>query len=316
MRLLITGGAGYLGSHAVRGLLDAGHEVVVLDDLSSGHADAVDPRARLVRADLFDPEALDEALRDRDAVLHFAARSDVAESVRAPEAYHRANVVATEVLLEAMARRGVHRLLFASSAATYGAPLRVPIAEDTHQRPISPYGRTKLAAERLLAALPPAFGHASLRFFNVAGCAWGLGERHQPENHLIPVALEVALGRREAVRIHGDDHPTPDGTCVRDFVHVADLVEAHRRVLEALRPGDRRVYNVGSGRGWSVREVIAAAERVTGRPIRVEVGPRREGDPPVLVTDPGRITAALGWRADRSDLATMIASHWDWLRAR
>lgn len=319
MRVLVTGGAGYIGSHAVRASLDAGHQVTVLDDLCTGHAEAIDARARFVRGSLTDRRALLDALEGAEAVMHFAARSIVAESCRIPLLYWSTNVGGTVALLDGMREAGVKRLIFSSTAATYGTPAVVPIPETCPQRPINPYGASKLAVERLIAdhaAAEPGFAYAALRYFNVAGCAWGLGEAHDPETHLVPILLEAALGRRPHVTVFGRDYDTPDGTCVRDYVHVRDLVDAHLGVLAALQPGDARAYNIGSGRGWSVREVIDAAHRVTGIAFPVVDGPRREGDPAVLVTDPSRIRAELGWTATRSDLATILGDHWSWTRTR
>ncbi len=315
MHVLVTGGAGYIGSHATRALLDAGHRVRVYDNLSTGHRQAVDPRAELVIGDLRDRDTLARALDGMDAVLHFAARSLVAESVREPLAYWNNNVGGSLSLLQTMTERGVRRLIFSSTAATYGIPEVDPITEDCPQHPINPYGSSKLAVERLIqdhAASQRDFSFASLRYFNVAGCAWGLGEDHHPETHLIPIVLQCAAGRRDAIAIFGTDYPTPDGTCIRDYVHVRDLVDAHVVVLEALRPGDARVYNIGSGRGWSVREVIEAAKSVTGTDFTVKEADRRPGDPATLVTDPSRITAELGWRTRHSDLRVILADHWAW----
>ncbi|MCB9670353.1 MAG: UDP-glucose 4-epimerase GalE [Alphaproteobacteria bacterium] len=315
MKVLVTGGAGYIGSHAVRALLDAGHDVRVLDNLSTGHRVAVDPRAELVVADLRETDAVTEALFDRDAVLHFAARSLVAESCERPLLYWDNNVGGSVSLLTAMERAGVERILFSSTAATYGVPAVSPITEDTPQRPINPYGASKLAVEAALhdvSGSRPAFAFAILRYFNVAGCAWGLGEDHDPETHLVPIVLQCASGRRPRVAVFGTDYATPDGSCVRDYVHVRDLVDAHLVVLEALQPGDRRIYNIGSGRGWSVREVMAAAKTATGVDFEVVEGDRRPGDPASLVTDPSRIASELGWRTRHSDLGEILTSHWSW----
>ncbi|MEZ4322094.1 MAG: UDP-glucose 4-epimerase GalE [Myxococcota bacterium] len=319
MRVLVTGGAGYIGSHATRALLDAGLAVTVLDDLSTGHADAVDPRARFVHGSLHDPSAVGGALEGCEAVLHFAAFSIVSESCERPLDYWRNNVGGSLNLLRAMEDRGVRRLLFSSTAATYGIPDTMPIHEDASQRPINPYGATKLAVESAIrdhASASPGFAFAILRYFNVAGCAFGLGERHFPETHLVPIVLQAASGKRSHVSIFGTDYDTPDGTCVRDYVHVHDLVDAHIEALLALQDGDARVYNVGSGRGWSVREVMEAAKEVTGVDFEVKTGTRRAGDPPVLVTDPGRIRKELGWSARRSDLRQILADHWEWSRSR
>lgn len=320
MRVLVTGGAGYIGSHAVRALLRAGHEVVVLDDLSTGHRAAVDPGARLVVADLRDRGALCEALAGTDAVVHFAARSVVGESVRAPLDYWDVNVTGSLALLRAMAEQGVRRLVFSSTAATYGIPERMPITEDVPQRPINPYGASKLAVERAIRDLldaDPRWSAAILRYFNVAGCAadGSLGEDHQPETHLVPLVLQAAAGRRPHVTLFGTDYDTPDGTCIRDYVHVEDLVAAHLVALDALRPGELRVHNVGIGRGYSVREVVASVRRVTGRDFEVREGPRRPGDPPRLVTDPSSLVAELGWRPRYTDLDAIVRTAWAWALA-
>jgi UDP-glucose 4-epimerase len=317
MQVLVTGGAGYIGSHAVRALLDAGHTVRVLDNLSTGHRIAVDPRAPLIEADLLDTEAVVRALEGCDAVLHFAASSIVSASCTDPLAYWHNNVGGSNSLLRAMRRVGVGRLLFSSTAATYGVPTVETIVETTPQQPINPYGETKLAVERMIAdhaRATPGFSYAVLRYFNVAGCAWGLGEDHSPETHLVPILLQCAAGLRDRMYIFGTDYPTPDGTCVRDYVHVRDLVDAHVVVLDALAPEDHRVYNIGSGRGWSVREVMTLAREVTGVPFEVVEGDRRAGDPAQLVTDPSRIAHELGWRTQHSDLRTILTSHWAWTR--
>lgn len=317
MRLLITGGAGYIGSHAVRAALDAGHVVTVLDDLRSGHAKAVDVRARFVRGPVQDAQALDDALRDQDAVLHFAASSIVGESVVRPLAYWSNNVGGAIALLEGMSRAGVKRLIFSSTAATYGVPSRMPITEDTPQHPINPYGATKLAVERLLqdqVGADPELAVAMLRYFNVAGCAWDLGEAHDPETHLVPLILQTALGLRPRVSVYGTDYPTPDGTCIRDYVHVVDLVTAHLRVLDVLRPGRADAYNVGTGRGWSVREVVDAAREVTCVDFEVVEAPRRPGDPPSLVTDPHLLFTETGWRPRHSEMEQILRSHWAWVQ--
>jgi len=320
MRVLVTGGAGYIGSHAVRALADAGHEVVVLDDLSTGHRAAVDGRARLFEADLRDRRALDEVLPGVDAVVHFAARSVVSESVRRPLDYWDVNLTGSLALLRAMSDHGVRRLVFSSTAATYGIPDRMPITEDVDQRPINPYGASKLAVERAIRDVldaDPTWSAAILRYFNVAGCAsdGSLGEDHQPETHLLPIVLQAAAGRRSHVTLFGTDYDTPDGTCIRDYVHVEDLVAAHLVALEALRPGDLRVHNVGIGRGYSVREVVDAVRRVTGRSFDVREGARRPGDPPSLVTDPSSLVGSLGWRPRHTDIDAIVRTAWAWVQA-
>jgi len=329
MNFLVTGGAGYIGSHATRHFLDAGHDVVVLDDFSRGHRAAVDAIARaagrrpvVAERSLAETGALAALLREHaiDCVVHFAAFANVGESVEHPLRYYRNNTAGTLSLLEAMAESGVNRLVFSSTCATYGEPAAMPIVETMPQHPVNPYGASKYFIERMLAdhaAARPEFACAALRYFNVAGCAedGALGEDHDPETHLIPVTLQVALGRRPRLAIFGTDYPTPDGTCVRDYIHVEDLVEAHGVVAEALEPGDVRAYNLGIGRGHSVREVIEAARRVTGHPVPAEEAPRRPGDPPELWADASKIERELGWSARRRDLDDIVASAWRWFRA-
>jgi UDP-glucose 4-epimerase len=319
MTILVTGGAGYVGSHMVRTLLRAGRRVVVVDDLSSGPAEVVPEAVRLVRADVADRATMTRLLREEriDAVMHFAARIEVGESMRDPRRHWTGNVVASIALLDATLDAGVARFVFSSSAAVYGAPLREPIDEDHPLDPVSVYGQTKLAVERVLASYGRAYGlsWAALRYFNAAGAApeGDLGERHEPETHLIPVVLETALGRREHVHVHGDDYPTPDGTCVRDYIHVLDLCEAHLAALDWLaRGGDSGAFNLGTGKGASVREVVACAERVTGRPVRVMVGPRRPGDPAMLVASCERAARVLGWRPARVTLEEILRDAWRW----
>ncbi|MHC5114060.1 MAG: UDP-glucose 4-epimerase GalE [Planctomycetota bacterium] len=326
MNVLVTGGAGYIGTHAVLRLLEGGHAVTVVDDLSRGHREAVrrlEPLGDLVfvESDVGARERLAEVLRERgvDLVMHFAALAYVGESVQRPLAYYRANAAGTLALLEAMDDAGVARLVFSSSCATYGEPTEddVPISETCPQVPINPYGRSKLAAEQMIAdaaARSPSFAATILRYFNVAGCdgQGRLGEDHRPESHLVPVCLEAALGQRPRVAIHGTDYPTPDGTCIRDYVHVDDLIDAHVTAMDALAPGTVRAYNVGVGHGHSVREVIDACRRVTGVAFDVVESDRRAGDPPVLYADAAKIRGELGWSATRRDLDATIADAWRW----
>jgi UDP-glucose 4-epimerase len=317
VKLLVTGGAGYVGSVNAAHLVDAGHEVVVLDDLSTGHRDAVPDAARFVEADL--AEAADRVLAEGfDGVLHFAAKSLVGESVQKPGLYWRGNVVTTIALLDAMVAHGTPRLVFSSTAATYGEPEQVPIREDAATRPTNPYGASKLAIDHAIGSYAPAHGIAatSLRYFNVAGAHGHIGERHVVETHLIPLVLQVATGQRDVVRIFGDDWPTPDGTCVRDYIHVDDLATAHLLALSGARPGEHAIYNLGSGSGFSVREVVEACRAVTGHPIPVEVAPRRSGDPAVLVASSAAATAALGWHPEKTDLHTIISDAWRFTRER
>ncbi|MCK2221387.1 UDP-glucose 4-epimerase GalE [Actinomadura sp. ATCC 31491] len=309
MRLLVTGGAGYVGSVVAAQLVEAGHEVTVLDDLSTGHQDAVPEGARFVRADI--AEAGD-ALDGMDAVLHFAAKSLVGESVEKPDLYWANNLGGTLALLEAMRDKGVGRIVFSSTAATYGEPERSPIEESDPTRPTNPYGATKLAVDTALTAFARlrGLGAVSLRYFNVAGAYGRFRERHTVETHLIPNVLKVATGERDAVNVFGTDYPTPDGTCVRDYVHVTDLSRAHLLALEAITPGEHKIYNLGSGSGFSVREVISVCREVTGHEIPAVVAERRAGDPAVLVASSAKIQRELGWKADRPALRDIVSDAW------
>jgi UDP-glucose 4-epimerase len=322
-RILITGGAGYVGSVSAEAFLAAGHEVVVLDDLTTGHRAAVPTGAVLRQGTYIDGDALARLLEnDRiEAILHCAARSLVGESIREPAKYFRENVAGGVALLEAARSSGVERIVFSSTAAVYGVPDSTPIPENAPLRPINPYGESKRAFESALAWYGRAYGlrTASLRYFNVAGATETLGEDHDPETHLIPNVLAAAEGR-SGLTVFGDDYPTPDGTCIRDFIHVSDLAEAHLQALAATTPGDSRtdeplVCNLGNGGGFSVREVLSAAEAVTGRTISFTVGGRRAGDPPVLVARSTRAADVLGWRPERPTLAEMVGSAWTWRQA-
>jgi UDP-glucose 4-epimerase len=317
VRVTVTGGAGYIGSHAVRELMEAGHEVTVLDDLSRGHRAAVPRGARLVEGDLGEAAALDAALAGAGGVVHFAGLLSVADSMTDPAAYYRANVVKGLALLEAMERAGVPLVVFSSSCATYGTPVSTPMAEDHPQRPINPYGATKLAFERALADYAGAgkLKAVALRYFNAAGCHpdGSLGEDHRPEEHIIPRAIRAALGGEERLHIHGDDYDTPDGTCVRDYVHVQDLAQAHVAALRAAE-APFRAYNLGTGRGHSVREVIRSVARVTGREVKAAVGPRRPGDPPVLVASAERARAELGFEPRWTELDAIVETAARWMR--
>jgi len=317
LRLLVTGGAGYVGSVVAAQLLDAGHETVVLDDLSKGHADAVPEGARLVRGSLLDEPFVTETLAEGfDGVFHFAALSLVAESVEEPERYYRNNVGGTLNLLDAMGEAGVPRLVFSSTAAVYGEPEEVPIPETAPTAPTNPYGSSKLAVDRLIGHVAGARGLAatSLRYFNVAGASGRFGEDHHPETHLIPIVLQAAAGGRGPVKIFGTDYPTRDGTAVRDYIHVEDLGRAHLLALEAAKPGEHRVYNLGNGSGFSVLQVVEAARIVTGEDIRAEEAPRRAGDPPELVASSDAIRADLGWEPEKPGLEAMISDAWAWMR--
>lgn len=320
MRVLVTGGAGYIGSHAVRWLMAAGHDVWVFDNLSRGHRQAV-PADRLIVGELADRRAVEEALRTRrvDAVMHFAAYALVGESVADPALYYANNVGCTLTLLEAMRAVGVARIVFSSTTATYGVPQAIPITEDAAQTPINPYGFTKLVMERALEDYAQAYGlgFAALRYFNAAGAtpAGDLGEDHDPETHLIPIVLQVALGQRPQVTIFGEDYPTPDGTCIRDYVHVDDLADAHVKALERLEPGRPLKLNLGTGRGHSVREVIDACRRVTGHAIPASVGARRPGDPPELVADSRRARDLLDWTPRYTAIDEIARTAWAWHRS-
>lgn len=354
MNVLVTGGAGYIGSHAVQRMLRDGHTVVAVDNLFRGHREAIrrleagavgaGGRLRFYEADVGDRNRMHEIIVDHKvtSVLHFAAMAYVGESVTQPLRYYRNNTAATLGLIEAIEMSGgqVERLVFSSTCATYGEPseANIPIRESCPQAPINPYGASKLFSERMLfdyaaskrmaaeskgvrGALSGggsgAFAFAALRYFNVSGCdrSGVLGEHHEPETHLVPVVLEVALGKRERITIFGTDYPTPDGTCIRDYVYVEDLIDAHVRVLESLKPGEERTYNLGIGKGYSVREVIEAARRVTGHAIPTVEGARRAGDPPRLFADPRKIQAELGWRAKTTDIDEIVATAWGWMKA-
>jgi UDP-glucose 4-epimerase len=317
MRILVTGGAGYVGSHMAHMLVRAGHYVVVVDDLSAGHLASVPARAVFVHAGVAEREKVGEALRAHriEAVLHFAGRIQVGESVSDPRRYYAGNVGASLALLDAVLDAGVKQFVLSSTAAVYGDPERVPIGEDHPTVPVNPYGDTKLAIERMLAAYGRAYGlrWAALRYFNASGAdvEAGLDERHDPETHLIPIVLDAALGRRLHVTIFGDDYDTPDGTCIRDYVHVLDLADAHGKALAHLAAGgEGGAFNLGTGKGHSVAEVVEVARRVTGRAIRVEKGARRAGDPPRLVASPARAERVLGWRAERASLEGIVRDAW------
>jgi UDP-glucose 4-epimerase len=315
VKLLVTGGAGYIGSVVAAQLLAEGHEVTVLDDLSTGHDDAVPDGAKLAAVSLLDPETLTSTLGEGyDGVLHFAAKSLVGESVARPELYYRNNVCGTLNLLDAMRAAGVRRLVFSSTAAVYGEPERTPIPETAATVPTNPYGNSKLAIDRLIADESAAHGlaAASLRYFNVAGASGRYGERHTTETHLIPIVLQVAAGERASVEVFGADYPTADGTAVRDYIHVEDLGHAHLLALAAVTPSSHAVYNLGNGTGFSVREVLEVARRVTGHPIPAREAPRRPGDPAILVASCAKIRAELGWTPAKPDLESMVGDAWTW----
>ena len=317
MRVLVTGGAGYIGSVVTEELIKDGHDVVVYDNLSKGHRAAVHEKAEFIEADLIDSETLRRVFTEHrvEAVIHMAASSLVGESVQQPAKYYRNNVVAGLNLLDVMNETGVKRIVFSSTAATYGEPEKQPIEETDPTIPTNPYGASKLAFEQALGWYDKAYNlrFASLRYFNAAGTTELFGEDHDPETHLIPIILQAALGKRPHVEIYGDDYPTRDGTCVRDYIHVIDLARAHILALRALDEGSR-IYNLGcGGDGYTVREVIDAAREVTGREIPIRVGPRRAGDPAVLVASSDKIKSELDWKPEKQDLKEIVASAWNWL---
>ena len=319
MKLLVTGGAGYIGSIVAQQLLDAGHEVVVLDNLSRGHRAAVPAGARLAEVDLLDAARVRETLAEGfDGALHFAAYALVSESVARPELYYRNNVVGSLNLLDALRAADVKRLVFSSTCAVYGEPEKVPMDESTPTRPVNAYGASKLAVDGMIGdeCRAHGLGAVSLRYFNVAGASGCLGEDHEPETHLIPNVLRAAQGINEAVQIFGTDYPTLDGTAVRDYIHIEDLASAHLLALEGARGGEHRIFNLGNGNGFSVREVIDAAREVTGLEIPVREAPRRPGDPPQLVAASGRIRAELGWEPRKPALAEMVADAWAFAQSR
>lgn len=317
MNVLVVGGAGYIGSHAVKMLREAGHQVWVYDNLSRGHRAAV-PTETLIVGEVADRAKLVATMRDKriDAVMHFAAFALVNESVSDPALYYRNNVVAALELLDAMREANVMRIVFSSTTATYGEPEVMPIGEATLQQPINPYGFTKLVVERALTDYAAAYGlgFAALRYFNAAGAypSGEIGEDHDPETHIIPIVLQVALGQRERITVYGDDYPTLDGTCVRDYVHVCDLADAHLRALTRLEAGKGICVNLGTGRGTSVREIIEACREVTGHAIPEVAGPRRAGDPPELVADARRAKSELGWEPQYRDVRSIVETAWNW----
>jgi UDP-glucose 4-epimerase len=341
VKILVTGGAGYIGGTVAGLLIDKGHRAVLFDNLSHGHRDLLPAGAEFVQGELADRAALEGlfiAARKRgepfDGVLHFAALIEAGESMQRPGLYFRNNTAGTLALLEAMVAEGPRRLVFSSTAAVYGEPESIPIQEDAHLLPTNPYGESKLLVEQMLGWFHRIHGlrYASLRYFNVAGAPEGpggvtRGEAHEPESHLIPLVLDVALGRRSSIRIYGDDYPTPDGTCIRDYIHVSDLANAHLLALKALDAGSEGapsatgtfsplIYNLGNGRGFSVREVIESARRVTGHPIPAETHPRRPGDPAVLVASSEKAMRELGWKPSYTQLDEIVRTAWLWHQKR
>ncbi len=317
MKILVTGGAGYVGSHAVHLLQQAGHEVWVYDNLSRGHRAAV-PEGRLIEGHVGDRDRVETVLREKsiEAVMHFAAFAAVGESVEKPALYYRNNVIETLQLCEAMQAADVKQLVFSSTTATYGEPSKIPITEDEPQKPINPYGFSKLVIEQALADYAQAYGwsYAALRYFNAAGASpvFDIGEDHDPESHLIPVILQVALGQRETISVFGDDYPTPDGTCIRDYIHVDDLGAAHLKALQQLEPGKGLQLNLGTGHGASVREVIDACRSVTGHEIPTVIAARRPGDPPELVADSSLAQRVLDWQPQYMDVGSIVETAWRW----
>jgi len=330
VKILVTGGAGYIGGTVASLLLSRGHNVFVLDNLSHARRTMVPAGSEFICCDISDRSQIENlfstAARNGspfDAVMHFAALIEAGESMRSPETFFRNNTASTLALIEAMLACGPRRLVFSSTAAVYGEPENVPIPESAKLKPTNVYGESKLLVEHMLSWFNQIYGfrYASLRYFNVAGAPEGpdgvtRGENHEPESHLIPLILDVALGRRESIRIYGDDYPTPDGTCVRDYIHVSDLAEAHLLALQALEIKDRMIYNLGNGHGFSVREVIESAQRVSGKPIKVETHPRRPGDPAVLVAGSDLAANELGWKPKYSQLDDIVRTAWAWHQKR
>ena len=318
MRILVAGGAGYIGSVVSAELLRAGHQVVVYDNLSHGHRRAVPRGAEVITGEIGDRAALDRAFQQHrpEAVMHFAALIEAGQSMQAPERYFRNNTASTLTLLECMLQQGTRRLVFSSTAALYGNPGRTPIEEDAPLCPTNAYGESKLLVERMLGWFHQIHGlrYASLRYFNAAGAAGDLGEDHRPESHLVPLVLQVAQGKRPSIAIYGADYDTPDGTCVRDYIHVADLAAAHLLALDALAGREQLIYNLGNGRGFSVRQVVEVARKVTGHAIPAKDAPRRAGDPAVLVASSEKIRRELGWQPRSAELEQIVASAWEWRR--
>ncbi|MBV7301625.1 UDP-glucose 4-epimerase GalE [Corynebacterium sp. TAE3-ERU2] len=312
MNILVTGGAGYVGSVCAQVFIEQGHSVTVIDNFSTGNREAVPAEATLVEGDVRDVAATVLREHNIDAVAHFAARSLVGESVEKPEEYWQHNLVTTLALLDAMRENGVNNLVFSSTAATYGEPKTVPITEDMPTAPTNPYGATKLSIDYAITSYCHAYGlgATSLRYFNVAGAYGTIGENREVETHLIPLVLQVALGHRDKIMIFGDDWPTEDGTCVRDYIHIRDLADAHLLALESNSSGEHRIFNLGSGEGYSVAQVIDACREVTGHPIPAEVAPRRAGDPATLIASSAKAMDQLGWTPTRTDLRTIVQDAW------
>ena len=319
MAILVCGGAGYIGSHAVHALIEKGEQVVIVDNLQTGHRGALNPKAKFYEGDIRDASVLDKIFTENkvEAVIHFAANSLVGESMEKPLLYFNNNVYGMQVPLEAMVRHGVDKIVFPSTAAVYGEPKRVPIHEDDETCPTNTYGETKLTMEKMMKWVSRANGvrYVSLRYFNAAGALpdGSIGEDHATETHLIPLILQVPTGRRDHITVFGDDYPTPDGTCLRDYIHVVDLADAHVLALEYLRKGGASdIFNLGNGQGFSVKEMIAAAEKATGRSIKVEIGARRAGDPAQLIASSEKARSVLGWKPQFTDVEQVIGTAWRW----
>ncbi|MDD6598396.1 UDP-glucose 4-epimerase GalE [Anaerovibrio sp.] len=319
MSILVCGGAGYIGSHTVHQLVEKGEDVVIVDNLQTGHMGAVNPKAKFYKGDIREAEVLDRIFTENkiDAVVHFAANSLVGESMTNPLKYFNNNVYGMQVLLEAMVRHGIDKIVFSSTAATYGEPERIPIMEDDRTEPTNPYGQSKLIMEKMMKWVSLANGirYVSLRYFNAAGAIedGSIGEDHSPETHLIPLILQVPLGKRDHITVFGEDYPTPDGTCLRDYIHVLDLADAHVLAIDYLRRGGEcNIFNLGNGQGFSVKEMIEAAKEATGLDIKVEIGERRAGDPAQLIASSEKARKVLGWQPKFTDVKAVIGTAWKW----
>ena len=319
MSILVCGGAGYIGSHTVYQLVEKGEDVVIVDNLQTGHMGAVNPKAKFYKGDIREAEVLDRIFTENkiDAVVHFAANSLVGESMTNPLTYFNNNVYGMQVLLEAMVRHGIDKIVFSSTAATYGEPERIPIMEDDRTEPTNPYGQSKLIMEKMMKWVSLANGirYVSLRYFNAAGAIedGSIGEDHSPETHLIPLILQVPLGKRDHITVFGEDYPTPDGTCLRDYIHVLDLADAHVLAIDYLRRGgESNIFNLGNGQGFSVKEMIEAAKEATGMDIKVEIGERRSGDPAQLIASSEKARKVLGWQPKFTDVKAVIGTAWKW----
>ncbi len=317
MAILVCGGAGYIGSHAVHQLIEKGESVVIVDNLQTGHRDAVHPKAKFYEGDIRDADVLDKIFTENaiDTVVHFAANSLVGESVEKPLKYFNNNVYGMQILLESMVKHSVDKIVFSSTAAVYGEPKRIPILEDDPTEPTNPYGESKRIMEKMMKWVSRANGvrFVSLRYFNAAGAIedGSIGEDHNPESHLIPLILQVPMGKREHITVFGEDYPTPDGTCLRDYIHVIDLADAHVLAIDYLRKGgESNIFNLGNGRGFSVKEMIEAAKKATGRDIKVEIGARRAGDPAQLIASSEKAKKVLGWRPKYTDVKQIIQTAW------